>query len=335
MRFDIVQLPNHVAGMDPPFDVYYRQLLEEIVLAEELGFTCWWFTEHHLIPYGGPIPDPAVFIAAAAARTSRIRFGCSVSVLPLHHPIQVAEDYAMVDVLSGGRLEFGMGVGNNPFEYGIFGVPLEEGRERYEEAVEIILKVWANERVSDAGKFWQFEDVSVYPRPVQRPHPPLWVAGLSEGSLGFAGRLGRNIMIVAHPRPPEEVRPGVDAWRAGLEEGGPDPSSATASSTCAPTSTRTAPTPARWGRPPSLGTTSSPERGFRPPRPDETDWDGMLRTGRNIYGNPEQCIEVMRRSIQHYGFDISGMQFNFGGIPHDEVVKAMRLFAREVMPAFQ
>src|SRR5439155_25751552 len=106
MRFDIVTLPNYVAGVDPPFDLYYRNLLEQIELAEELGFACFWFTEHHFIPYGGPVPNPAAMIMAGAARTSRMRFGCSVSVLPLRHPIHIAEDYAMADAVSGGRLEF-------------------------------------------------------------------------------------------------------------------------------------------------------------------------------------------------------------------------------------
>src|SRR5262245_51200003 len=117
MRFDMVMLPTYFPDLDPPFSKYYANILDEIQLAEDLGWQCLWWTEHHFVPYGGSVPNPAVFITAAASRTRTIRLGCSVSVLPLHHPLKVAEDYAMADVVSGGRLEFGMGVGNNPAEY--------------------------------------------------------------------------------------------------------------------------------------------------------------------------------------------------------------------------
>jgi len=273
MRFHMVILPTWFSDLDPPFPIYYQQILEQVELAEELGFECFWFTEHHFIPYGGPIPNPSVFISAGAARTSRIRFGASVSVLPLHHPLQVAEDYAMADVVSGGRLEFGMGVGNNPREYRAYGVPQDEGRARFEEAADIIAKVWTNDRASHEGRFWQFEDVSVYPRPVQRPHPPMWIAGSSEASLGLAGRLGHNIMIVAHPHPPEQVRPGVDAWRAGLAEAGHDP----------------------------------------------TQHHCMVYLRAFVDKNAEHACETAKAAILRY----------------EETVKAMRLFASEVMPVLQ
>lgn len=336
MRFDLVLLPNYIAGMDPPFGTYYQQLLEQVELAEELGFHCVWFTEHHFIPYGGPSPNPAVLLAAVAGRTSKIRLGSSVSILPLHgQPLHIAEDYAMVDAVSDGRLEFGVGVGNNPSEYRRLGLSQEESRARFQEALEIILNVWANDPASHEGTFWRFEDVSVYPRLVQQPHPPLWVAGTSESSLGAAGRNGYNIMTVAHPRPPEEVRPGVTAWRAGLKEAGyvegdrhclihlrgyvhEDDAVARDIGQAAI---------ARYNK-------LSREGLGRAPRPDEGDWAGLLATGRNIYGSPEQCVELMRRTMLHYDFDVFGMQFAFGGMPHDHVLASMHLFAREVMPAF-
>src|SRR5581483_1669863 len=223
MRFHVVMLPNYVVGVDPPFANYYRELLEQIALAEDLGFDCFWFTEHHFMQYGGPSPNPAALIAAAAARTSRIRLGCSVSVLPLRHPVHIAEDYALADALSGGRLEFGMGVGNNPREYDVFGVDIAEARDRFEEALEVILGAWTHERYSHKGRFWQFDDLTIFPRPIQEPHPPLWIAGLSETSLSRAGQRGYNIMTVAHPRPPAEVRPGVAAWRSNLADAGFSP----------------------------------------------------------------------------------------------------------------
>ncbi len=117
MRFHAHLLPIYVPETDPPFGPYLNQVLEQVTLAEELGWECQWFTEHHFVQYGGPIPNPAVMLAAAAARTSRIRLGSAISILPLHHPVQTAEDYAMVDALSGGRLEFGIGRGNTELDY--------------------------------------------------------------------------------------------------------------------------------------------------------------------------------------------------------------------------
>src|SRR6188474_2815217 len=113
-------LPSYNPGLDPPFPTYFRNTLEQIQLAEELGFECFWFTEHHFVLYGGPVPNPAVMMSAAAARTSAIRLGSAISILPLHHPVQIAEDYAMVDVVSGGRLEFGVGLGNTPSDFNVF-----------------------------------------------------------------------------------------------------------------------------------------------------------------------------------------------------------------------
>jgi probable F420-dependent oxidoreductase len=336
MRFHIVMLPNYVEGVDPPFDVYYRELLEQIELAEELGFECFWFTEHHLMRYGGPCPNPASLIAVAAARTSKMRLGCSVSVIPLRHPVHIAEDYAVADAISGGRLEFGMGVGNNPREYQVFGVPFEEGRERFDEATEVILGLWGQERFSHKGRFWDFEDVTIYPRPVQQPHPPIWIAGLSEASLSRAGRNGHNIMTVAHARRPEETRPGVTAWRKNLAEAGYAPSERQCLIHLRGYVGEESKRAQQVGQEAIACYTELSALGLnRPTSPDQLDWEKMLQQGRNVYGNPDQCIEALRHTTEHFDFDICGMQFSFGGLPHAEVVKSMRLFAREVLPAFR
>src|SRR5438045_3385616 len=134
MQFHMHLLPTYHPDRDPFFDVYYRDILEQVALAEELGWECFWFTEHHFLLYGGPVPNPAIMMSAAAARTSKIRLGSAISILALHHPIQTAEDYAMVDVVSGGRLEFGIGVGNTALDYEVYGISRDDSRERYQEA---------------------------------------------------------------------------------------------------------------------------------------------------------------------------------------------------------
>src|SRR3954471_16875615 len=146
MRFHMHLLPTYFPDKDAPFKDYYQQVLEQIELAEELGWDCFWFTEHHFLLYGGPMPNPAAIMCAAAARTSRIHLGSAISILPLHHPIQVAEDYAMVDVASGGRLEFGVGLGNGPKDLEVYGIDREERRARFEESLALIKAAWSEER---------------------------------------------------------------------------------------------------------------------------------------------------------------------------------------------
>jgi len=134
MRFYINILTTYFPEIDPPYDVYYQQILEQVQLAEELGWECFMFNEHHFLGYGGLVANPAVLLAAAAARTSKIRLGPCIAILPLRHPLQSAEDYAMVDAVSAGRLEFGIGSGNTELDYKVFGVTRENDRQRLDEA---------------------------------------------------------------------------------------------------------------------------------------------------------------------------------------------------------
>jgi alkanesulfonate monooxygenase SsuD/methylene tetrahydromethanopterin reductase-like flavin-dependent oxidoreductase (luciferase family) len=339
MRFHMHLLPTYFPGEDPPFDVYFRQVLEQVQLAEELGFDCFWFTEHHFVLYGGPVPNPALIMSAAAARTSKIHLGSAISILPLHHPVQIAEDYAMVDVVSGGRLEFGMGMGNGATDFLVYGVPREESRERFDEALQIIEAAWTKDSFKHEGKFWNLPEASMYPKPIQSPHPPFWVAGTSEASLHAAGQRGFNIMTVAHPFPPERMVPAVGAWRRGLVEGGHDPAShvcklhvrvwvdedgARAKEIAERAIRRYDESQAQA----HIGTMASGQV-----RPDY-NWELMREQGRNIYGTPEECIRGIEAVRKNYDFDVFSATFNFGAIPHEETKKAMRLFAKEVMPAF-
>ncbi|HEY7065282.1 MAG TPA: LLM class flavin-dependent oxidoreductase [Chloroflexota bacterium] len=337
MQFHITQLTTYQPDEDPPFDVYFQQILEQVQLAEELGFACFWFTEHHFLQYGGAVPNPAVMLAAAATRTTCIHLGSAISILPLRHPLQTAEDYAMVDVASGGRLEFGMGLGNTEVDYTHYGIPRAESRARFEEAADVIAGAWTTEHFSHHGRYWQLEDVALYPKPVQRPHPPIWVAGTSADSLGWAGRHGYSVMSVAHVRPPQLVRPGIAAWQEGLRASGHDPATRHTKlhvrlwvdedgARARATAERAI---ARYDRLSQMGRHSL----LAPPPPEQYDWAGMRAQGRNVYGNPDEVIAGIRAAQHHFAFDCLGAQFNIGGIAHADVLRAMRLFAREVMPA--
>src|SRR5438552_5036292 len=169
----------------------YAEMLELIALGDTLGFDVAWLAEIH---FGGAfslISTPLMVVPAIAQRTRRIRIGTAVVLLPLHHPLSCAEQAATADLLSGGRLEFGVGRGSIPTQFHGFGVPVAENRARFDEALEIIRRAWTQERFSFRGRFYQVEDVAVVPRPLQRPHPPIRVAVHTAESFAHIGDLGQ------------------------------------------------------------------------------------------------------------------------------------------------
>ena len=139
-------------------------------------------------------------IAALGQRTKKIRLGPGVSVLPFHHPLIVAEEYAFADNLCGGRLDFAIGSGFSPVEYKMFGMSAEEARERYWEAFDVLLKAWTQDEFSHKGKFYQIENGSLYLKPAQKPVPPIWIAASSDETLIKAGELGFPIMGIPFAR---------------------------------------------------------------------------------------------------------------------------------------
>ena len=165
-------------GRGVPHDQAYHEMLDEIALAETLGFGECWFAEHHFTDYS-LLPSPNLMIASAIPRTRRMRFGNYVNALSFHHPLRLAAEAAMLDNLARGRFDFGVGKGVRPGEFAQLGIQFEDGVPMTEESIEIILKVWTEERTSHAGRFWRFPELSLRPRIYQRPHPPLheWRAG--------------------------------------------------------------------------------------------------------------------------------------------------------------
>src|SRR5258708_19793804 len=152
----------------------YRGEVEEMAWTEELGFDSIWLTEHHFIEYGLSV-SPAVLAAAVAMRTQRVRIGLAAAILPFHDPVRLAEEMAMVDILCGGRLDVGVGRGNRPVEFEGYRVPQIENRERFEECLAIMLKAWTLERFAFQARHFSIPEVRVIPKPLQRPHPPVYV----------------------------------------------------------------------------------------------------------------------------------------------------------------
>jgi alkanesulfonate monooxygenase SsuD/methylene tetrahydromethanopterin reductase-like flavin-dependent oxidoreductase (luciferase family) len=164
----------------------FRRQLDEVQVAERVGIDQIWFFEHHLIPTA-PVPSPNLLIAAAAQCTSRIRFASMVNILPFRHPLLVAEEAAMLDNLTNGRFDMGLGRGLRPPEFAAFGIDQERSREMFLESFDIIRRVWADEIFEHRGKFWTArKNGPLSPPLVQRPHPPFLVSAQSEESLRWA-----------------------------------------------------------------------------------------------------------------------------------------------------
>ncbi|MFC2948044.1 LLM class flavin-dependent oxidoreductase [Virgibacillus sediminis] len=176
---------------DGDFKRAYDEMLGQIEYAEELGFDAVWLAEHHSTAYGS-MANPAVAMAAIAERTKKIKIGSLISVLPLGNPIRIAEDYAMADIISGGRLQFGVGRGYQPTEFKQLGVSMEETRARFKEELEIITGLWTQEDFSYDGKFYQLENVTLRPRPLQSP-PPIYVASISPQTFDLVANMGLNL----------------------------------------------------------------------------------------------------------------------------------------------
>ncbi len=176
----------------------YRQTLEHIEQMEALGFDTVWLTEHHFID-DDYLPSVLTMAAAVAARTSRVTIGTAVLLLPLHDPIRVAEDAAVVDVLSDGRLRLGLGIGYKLEEFEAFGVDRRARPSLLEEGIEIIRGAWADGSFSHHGRHRSFDDLEVTPKPVQRPGPQIWLAGRAPVPVARAATVGDGLIVVGGP----------------------------------------------------------------------------------------------------------------------------------------
>lgn len=171
-------------------------IAEELALvsaADELGFDGCWLREHHFTDYGF-LANTMTMAAYVAARTERIRIGTAVITLPLHHPVRVAEEVALVDVLSGGRVDVGIGRGYQAVEFEAFGVPIAESRDRTDEAIEVLRALWTQDAVTRGGR-WPLHDVRMRPQPVQRPHPPLYYASVNADSIVHYAKQGIPFIV--------------------------------------------------------------------------------------------------------------------------------------------
>jgi natural product biosynthesis luciferase-like monooxygenase protein len=223
MQFGLFYLPTSVTDDPQEAARRYREILDQVAYAEKLDFRSVWLAEHHFHPFGGMFSAPVAIGAAIAERCSRIRIGTAVALLPYHNPIRLAEDYATLDLLSQGRLDFGVGAGFVKAEALTFDVPLDEIRDRFREHLEIILAAWTQAEVSYAGTFHRYERLAVWPRPLQRPHPPVWLGvTATPESFQMAGRLGYHLMLIPFLHELEDLREKVMLYLEAFDKAGHD-----------------------------------------------------------------------------------------------------------------
>ena len=328
-------------------------------IAETSGLDGVWLAERHFAihrrptdPMGAGIPSiasvPLVLAAAIAARTTRLRIGTGVSVLPLCHPIRTAEEAATVDQISRGRLDFGVGRSGFPRAYSGYGVRYDESRERFQESLDVILKAWTQEGFSHAGKHFTFDNLTVVPRPYQKPHPPIWVAATTQDTFPLVGRMGFSLVTGLRGFDVPEAVGHLKAYRAALREGGhagdgnvylriPIYVAATAARA------RTEPEESTMRAYRRLaenmassvgatGTTVSEERAERADRLAHVTYVELLRD-RVVYGTPDMVVDRLRQLRDELGLSGVIMESNVGGrIPLDCVLNSIRLYAQEVAP---
>jgi alkanesulfonate monooxygenase SsuD/methylene tetrahydromethanopterin reductase-like flavin-dependent oxidoreductase (luciferase family) len=329
MRVGLFSVVDHYPAELPRTSAqFYAELLEQAEAADALGFDSFWIAEHHFHEYGA-IPSPPVWLAAAAQRTRRIRLGAAVVVLPFRNPLQVAEDYAMVDVLSGGRLNLGAGSGYLAHEFAGFGVPVEDKRERFDEALDIVLKAWTGARFSHEGKYHTVRDVALNVVPVQRPRPPVWLAVLRNEAAVHVGKKGFPAMMIPYATTEDlgELAGIVRTFRAAFVEAGGRAEDATVPFGLHAHVAESRAEAERDGRPAMDRYVRT--RLYAKQRPFDLLRDKQLIA----VGTPDDMVDVVR-AYERAGLTHFLAIANFGGLPHDRVLRSMALMARHVLPVF-
>jgi len=323
-----------------------KDIIAQIELGDAVGFDTVWLGELHFSRGFSILADPLMVLAAAAQRTKHIRLGTAVTLLPLHNPVKIAEEAAIADLLSDGRLELGCGRGTAPSHYSGYDVPMAESRERFDEALDFIIGAWTHESFSFEGKYFRARELKLTPKPLQKPHPPIRIAANSPDTFPFAA--ARRLPIFATPmiNPPDKLKAGLGVYRDGL--GGHKADTALAFPVHVADTREQARAEVEPGlmrflreaterlRPLEGGDIKSFEA-FRQvlARMDRVTYADMDRE-MGVFGPPDYCIARVEELKREYGMDEFIGYFNQGGLmPPELVYRSMTRFAEEVMPRFK
>ena len=338
----------------------YEEHLSEMTYCEELGFDGVVFNEHHYSAYG-TMPSPNLIASALSQRTKKIKIGVLGNILPLrNHPVRVAEEYAMIDCLSNGRLIAGF-VRGIPPEYIWYGVNPEESRGRFEEAYNLIMTAWTKPVWSHEGPFFKLHDCAIWPRPVQQPHPPIWIAARSAESVEWCVK--RHLPCAQVYQTTGQIEDTFNYYRLKAKEDGWD-AKPEQFILCrhiyiddSNEKAREFVTPAmayfftvfnrgfneainKDAVAKQLTAALTSERSFSYFRDgnrerfdfSKMDYDGLIKSGYLIAGNPDSVAKQIQAQMSQVGADHFMGMFHIGNLKHDKVINSLDLFTKEIMP---
>lgn len=325
MQFGVFSVMDFHPDRQGSIARFYGEVIELAVAAEQYGYDSVWVAEHHFANYG-VCPAPSVLLAAIAQKTERIRVGPAVCVLPFHDPVKVAEEYAVLDVVSGGRLDFGVGRGYLAHEYAGHMIDREESQARFDEALHVIKLAWTGQAFDYAGRYYRYPRITLNTLPVQRPGPPIAIAALSPATYARLGERGYRLLSVPYILPRLETLGELLAGYATAKAAAPhDGLQATVALHVhvAPTQReaeqRAYPYLTRYCATRAVGNTKTFEQ--------------LMAQRLVAVGDPEHVADIMRQ-LASYGVDRVLCLLNFGGMPPALVLDSLTLMAREVAPRF-
>ena len=328
----------------------FAQSFELVDGAERWGLDVMWLGELHFDPARSVLSSPLCVASAIAARTQRMKIGLAVQVLPLCHPLRLAEEAATVDQISNGRLIFGVGRSGVARTYEAYGVPYGESRERFAEVLDIVQKAWTQDKVSYQGRFHRFDDVAVVPKPYQQPMPPIRIAATSADTFVSIGRQSLPIFVAVRYETAAEIAPQVAAYRTALASSS-EPARggvflrvpAYIAATDAQARAEAEPSLIHFYRQQAAlladfakraGVDGAERRAQTARRLETMTYEEALK-GTVLIGSPGSVAARLEELCQELGLDGVLMELNCGGkIPHAKVMTALRLLCQEVKPRF-
>lgn len=326
MRFGIFSVGDHYPELPRTQSELYNELIRLACEADVAGFDSFWVAEHHFHHYGS-IPRPAILLSAIAQRTKRLRLGPAVAVLPFDNPLRLAEDYALLDALSDGRVNLAVGSGYLSHEYEGFGVDRDERRERFDEALAVVRKAWTGKAFSYHGKHQRFDNVVLNVVPTQDPHPPISIAVLRNDAAPFVGAKGMGMMMIpyAASESVDELAVAVTAYKQALNgsAGGGNRVLFAMHVVCAPTTEE-----ARVAAAAPMETYVSSRLFAR-----RRSLDELMERNLAAVGDPAEIVRVVKL-YEQAGFTDFLAILNFGGMAYESSLRTLKLLASEVMPHF-
>ena len=333
------------------------EMLEQVVLAEELGFESVWVADHQFRTEWSHSSAPDVTLAAISQRTSRIRLGIGVAVPPVQHPLHIAARMATLDIFSNGRVDLGVGRSGYPYQMAAFGVDLEDATGMVDEALEIIPRAWTEQEVSYQGKYFNIPPREIHPKPVQSPHPPMWLGCSQEETFRKAGELGLGCLAMSGGGP-ERLTQLIEVYRGGIRNAKPvgkvitNKVSISNLAICAENRKKAqergaeildwyrsqqdlrhtrvwneqdpanVPNDYQWHYQRSAATETA--------KRDETSSLDLIKKGRYCIGDPDDCLRYLEQYVPT-GVDEIMPLFQIGTMANEEVTETLRLFGKHVI----